>query len=110
MKCKYCGNEFIPKSYNQVYCSDKCRIAYWDKERPKRHSKGYYRKYNKKRKQRLKEDLQLMGSLYDYQGRICFVGDTKYIWEDEMEVYVEEGEYRFLESLHPYSSDALGQY
>jgi hypothetical protein len=34
--CKNCGKPFIPRHHKQLYCSDKCRIEFWEKRTGKR--------------------------------------------------------------------------
>lgn len=47
MKCKHCNKEFEKKSYQQKFCCNNCKEAYWNKRKPNRHKdKDYYRSYN----------------------------------------------------------------
>lgn len=34
--CKNCGKPFIPRHHKQLYCSDQCRIDYWEKRTGKK--------------------------------------------------------------------------
>lgn len=34
--CKNCGKPFIPRHHKQLYCSDQCRIEYWEKRTGKK--------------------------------------------------------------------------
>jgi hypothetical protein len=52
IKCPICGNEVIKTNYAQAFCSNECKVEYWNKKGD-RHKKGYYRKYNKAHPQRL---------------------------------------------------------
>src|SRR5574344_2882976 len=66
--CEFCGNSFIPKRYNQKYCSKKCyyenakkRAIIWDKNNVKQRqhtSKIYAEKNKKKIKKAQKENYK----------------------------------------------------
>ena len=51
-KCPTCGKTFIKKSYQQVFCCNDCKVAFWN-TKPDRHKKGYYHKYNAEHPERL---------------------------------------------------------
>ena len=36
IKCKQCSREFMPISYNRVFCTNKCRLAYRPPTKPKK--------------------------------------------------------------------------
>ena len=48
--CPSCGTHFIKKSYQQVFCSTKCKDNYWNQ---KRKNNGYFTKYNIEHSERL---------------------------------------------------------
>lgn len=50
--CPICGKEVIKIQYAQVFCSNECKNAYWNKKGD-RHHKGYHTNYNKVHKSRL---------------------------------------------------------
>lgn len=50
--CPICGNEVIKTHYAQAFCSNECKVEYWN-SKGDRHKKGYYRKYNKEHPERL---------------------------------------------------------
>ena len=50
--CPICGKEVIKTHYAQAFCSNECKVTYWNKKGD-RHKKGYYHKYNKENPHRL---------------------------------------------------------
>ena len=50
--CPICGKQVIKTHYAQAFCSNECKVEYWNKKGD-RHKKGYYRKYNKENPHRL---------------------------------------------------------
>lgn len=50
--CPICGKEVIKTHYAQAFCSNECKVIYWNKKGD-RHKKGYYHKYNKENPHRL---------------------------------------------------------
>lgn len=63
VKCPVCGTEFEKKSYQQKFCSLKCKDKHHNKKGD-RHRKGYYREYNKQHPERI---LRIMPSLTAYE-------------------------------------------
>lgn len=102
MECKYCGEEFTPKSYQQKFCCIKHKDAYWNKKKPDRHKdKNYYRKYNMTR-------YPYDGNRFHYQGDVVYSEDgRKFIWNDECDSYLHELDYLYAESIHPFSEEAF---
>lgn len=76
--CPLCRTHFIKKSYQQVFCSTKCKDRYWNQ---KRKDNGYFRKYNIEHPERL-ERVGIMG----YDPDIC-LGDPE--WESLAQITID---------------------
>ena len=49
--CPICHEQFRKKSYQQAFCSTKCKDDFWNNKKD-RHKKGYYIRYNQKHPER----------------------------------------------------------
>lgn len=86
--CPSCGTHFIKKSYQQAFCSAKCKDNYWNK---KRKNNDYFRKYNIEHPER----LERVGINTEYDPIECLGDEAESLAQITMdpECYYADNEY-----------------
>ena len=84
--CPICGEKLTKKSYQQAFCSTKCKDAYWNNKKD-RHKSGYYSEYNQKHPERYE---RLIGLGFTTREREENYALYRYATDKEFRKYVNE--------------------